>query len=179
MTWIWKSLSGSSRLVSSSIAWCRRNRLAKRSPGCNAGNAPSAVRAARKIVEDLGGKGFSIKKQNKVLYHAFGSFASPQLIALMAAMERVGLAAGIRRQDIKTVMLPLLQQTLRNYLDKTAAAAFSGPLVRGDVATVRRHLAELKALPEVRELYIALAKASLRNLPVKNRSLLRRELLAD
>jgi len=139
----------------------------------------AAVRAARKIVEDLGGKGFSIKKQNKVLYHAFGSFASPQLIALMAAMERVGLAAGIRRQDIKTVMLALLQQTLRNYLDKTAAAAFSGPLVRGDVATVRRHLAELKALPEVRELYIALAKASLRNLPVKNRSLFRRELLAD
>ena len=133
----------------------------------------------RKIVEELGARAFTIKKQNKVLYHAFGSFASPQLIALMAAMERIGMAAGIRPKDIKPVMLPLLQQTLRNYLDKTAAAAFSGPLMRGDVATVRRHLVELKVLPEVRELYVALAKASLQNLPVKNRSLLAKELLGS
>ncbi len=139
----------------------------------------AAVRAARKIVEELGARAFTIKKQNKVLYHAFGSFASPQLIALMAAMERVGMAAGIHPKDIKPVMLPLLQQTLRNYLDKTAAEAFSGPLMRGDVATVRRHLVELKVLPEVRELYVALAKASLQNLPVKNRSLLAKELLGS
>jgi len=139
----------------------------------------AAVRAARQIVEDLGAKAFTIKQQNKVLYHAFGSFASPLVIALMASMERVGLAAGIRRRDLKTVMLPLFQQTLRNYLNNTAATAFSGPVMRGDVATVRRHLVELKALPEIRELYIALVKSALKHLPVRNRDRLEHELLAD
>jgi predicted short-subunit dehydrogenase-like oxidoreductase (DUF2520 family) len=136
----------------------------------------AAVRMARSIVKDLGANPFVVKKQNKVLYHVFGSFASPLVIALMATMEQVAAAGGIRKQDIKAVMVPLLWQTLRNYLQKDAGAAFSGPLVRGDVATVRKHLSELKKLPEAREVYVALAKASLKSLPVGNRKAIEREL---
>jgi predicted short-subunit dehydrogenase-like oxidoreductase (DUF2520 family) len=135
-----------------------------------------AVRLARQIVEDLGGTAYAIKKRNKVLYHAFGSFASPLVIALMASLERVAKAAEIRPDNIKTMMVPLLWQTLRNYLQHDAASAFSGPLARGDVATVRRHLAELKVVPEAREVYVALARSAVRNLPVKNRKAMRREL---
>jgi predicted short-subunit dehydrogenase-like oxidoreductase (DUF2520 family) len=134
----------------------------------------AAVRMARAVVENLGARAFVIKKENKVLYHAFGSFASPLFIALMASMEHVGKAAGIRRQDIKTVILPLLSQTLQNYLKGGTASAFSGPLVRGDIATIRRHLVELKKLPEARAVYLALAKASLKSLPVNNRKALER-----
>ena len=130
---------------------------------------PAAVRTGRSIVEALGGNAFTIKKQKKVLYHAFGSFASPMVIALMASMEEVALAAGIPKRDIKSVMLPLLWQTLRNYLKKDAASAFSGPLMRGDVATIRKHLTELKKVREVRDVYIALCKLALKTLPAKNR----------
>jgi predicted short-subunit dehydrogenase-like oxidoreductase (DUF2520 family) len=136
----------------------------------------AAVRTARAIVEDLGASTFVLKKQNKVLYHAFGSFASPLVIALLAAMEQVALAAGIEREDIKPVIVPLLWQTLRNYLKKDAGAAFSGPLVRGDVATIRKHLLELQKLPEIHQVYRALAQSALHTLPVKNRSALEREL---
>jgi predicted short-subunit dehydrogenase-like oxidoreductase (DUF2520 family) len=66
-------------------------------------------------------------------------------------------------------MAPLLQQTLRNYLKRDAAAAFSGPLVRGDVATVRKHLAELEELPLPREVYLALARTAAHHLPMRNR----------
>jgi predicted short-subunit dehydrogenase-like oxidoreductase (DUF2520 family) len=135
-----------------------------------------ATGAAREIVERLGGETFLIRKQNKVLYHAFGSFASPLVVALMASLEQVAEAAGVRRRDVKRVMLPLLLQTLRNYLYGDAASAFSGPLVRGDVATVRRHLQELTKVPEAREVYVALARAATRHLPVKNRTTLEREL---
>src|SRR5208283_5089734 len=140
---------------------------------------PVATRAAREIVERLGGHAFPIRKQNKVLYHAFGSFASPLVIALMASLEEVALAAGLRKRDIKHVMLPLLLQTLRNYLSQDAASAFSGPLVRGDVATVRKHLEELKVVPEARQVYVALAKAAVKSLPVKNRKALARMLKAS
>jgi predicted short-subunit dehydrogenase-like oxidoreductase (DUF2520 family) len=136
----------------------------------------AAVRVAKRIVQDLGGKTYAIDKRNKVLYHAFGSFASPLVIALMASLERVAKAAGIRAGDVKAMMVPLLTQTLRNYLQHDAAAAFSGPLVRGDVATVRRHLKGLKKVPEARAVYIALANAALKNLPVKNRKAMEREL---
>jgi len=137
---------------------------------------PVATRAATEIVKRLGGHAFPIRKQNKVLYHAFGSFASPLVVALMASLEDVAQAAGVRKRDVKRVMLPLLLQTLRNYLYQDAASAFSGPLVRGDVATVRRHLEELKKVPEAREVYVALAKSALKNLPARNRKALRAEL---
>ncbi len=136
----------------------------------------AAVRVAKSIVADLGGRSFVIKKQNKVLYHVFGSFASPMVIALMASLEEVARAAGIRQSEIKSVMEPLLSQTLRNYLQQDAHSAFSGPLVRGDVATVRKHLAELLNLPEARAVYVALARASLNFLPVRNRKMLENEL---
>lgn len=136
----------------------------------------AAARMAGSIVKDLGANPFVIKKQNKVLYHVFGSFASPLVVALMASMEHVGKAAGIRQRDIKSIILPLLRQTWGNYLTKGPPSAFSGPLVRGDVATVRKHLAELKKLPEAREVYVALAKASLKRLPVNNRKAIKREL---
>lgn len=129
----------------------------------------AAVRVARSIVKDLGGDAFVIKKQNKVLYHVFGSFASPLVIALLASLEQVALAAGIRKTDIRPMMAPLLWQTLRNHLKHGATSAFSGPLVRGDVETVRKHLAELKKLPEAKAVYLALAGAALKLLPVRNR----------
>jgi len=129
-----------------------------------------AARVARKIVERLGGYAFPIRKQQKVLYHAFGSFASPLVIALMASLEQVAKAAGVKQRDIKRVMLPLLSQTLRNYVHRGAASAFSGPLARGDVRTVKKHLEELKVVSEAREVYVALAKAVVKNLPVRNRN---------
>jgi predicted short-subunit dehydrogenase-like oxidoreductase (DUF2520 family) len=63
-------------------------------------------------------------------------------------------------------MLPILQQTLRNYGALGPARAFSGPLVRGDVATVRRHVRALGKLPAARQVYLALARAALQMLPV-------------
>jgi predicted short-subunit dehydrogenase-like oxidoreductase (DUF2520 family) len=136
----------------------------------------AALRVARTIVDRLGGSVFAIRKQNKALYHAFGSFASPLLIALMASLEEVAQAAGLKPRDIKPAMLPLLLQTLRNYLYRDTASAFTGPLARGDVATVRQHLRELQRLPEARAVYLALARAALQRLPVKNRRALAREL---
>lgn len=128
------------------------------------------IREAKTLVARLNATAFMIKKQNKVLYHAFGSFASPLVIALMASLEQVALAAGIRRRDIKPIMVPLLSQTLKNYLEKDAGKALSGPIVRGDADTVRRHLAELERLPEARAVYLALARAGVKLLPGANKA---------
>lgn len=137
---------------------------------------PSAVRLARKIIKNIGGTAVTIRKQDKVLYHAFDSFASPLLIALMATLEEVGKAAGIKQSELRKLAGPLLRQTLTNYLDHGAAAAFSGPLIRGDLATIQRHLDELQKLPLALNVYLALARVAVKKLPVQNRAALQRAL---
>lgn len=129
---------------------------------------PKALRMARGLVRGLGGHAVAVKKSSKPLYHAFGGFASPLLIATLAAGERVGVAAGLTPSEARNAMKPIVEQTLRNYLEAGAAGAFSGPLVRGDVDTVRKHLAALRAAPEARAAYVALVRSALKTLPVKN-----------
>jgi predicted short-subunit dehydrogenase-like oxidoreductase (DUF2520 family) len=128
---------------------------------------PKAVRMARRIVRDLGGQAFWIRKQDKVAYHAWGTFASPLLTALLATSERVASAAGVPAGVARKRMLPIIAQTIVNYAAAGAAAGFSGPIVRGDVEVVRRHLQALRAVPEARDVYVALARAAVRYLPGK------------
>lgn len=137
------------------------------------GDAP-AVRAARRIVRDLRGLPYPIRKQDKAVYHAWATFASPLLIALLAATERVAAAAGLDRKSARRRMLPILRQTLANYARLDAARAFSGPIVRGDVETVRRHLRALGGVSGAREVYLALADAAVRCLPGKHKNALRK-----
>lgn len=136
----------------------------------------AAIHAAHDVANALGAEPYRIEKRHKTLYHAFGSFASPLVIALLASLEKVAEAAGVAPADVKPVMAPLFRQTVHNYFRGSAAEAFSGPLIRGDVATIRKHLAELKAVPEAREVYVALARSAVKNLPVKNRAELEKAL---
>jgi len=127
----------------------------------------SAVRCARQIVNNLGGQPYSIRKRDKVAYHAWGTFASPLLTALLATSERVATAAGVPPKAARQRMLPMVAQTIANYASAGAARGFSGPIVRGDVEVVRRHLFALRAVPEAREVYLALARAAVKYLPGK------------
>jgi predicted short-subunit dehydrogenase-like oxidoreductase (DUF2520 family) len=134
----------------------------------------SAMRVARQIVKDLGGRAFPIRKKDKSAYHAWGTFVSPLLTALLATAEEVAAAAGIPQKQARSRMIPILRQTLENYATFGAAAGFSGPIVRGDVETVKRHLQVLHGIPRVREVYSALALAAVENLPGKRKAVLRR-----
>jgi predicted short-subunit dehydrogenase-like oxidoreductase (DUF2520 family) len=129
----------------------------------------AAVRVARRIARDLGGDAYSIRKADKVAYHAWGTFASPLLIALLATTERVAAMAGIQGKTARRRMLPILRQTLANYATRNAADAFSGPLIRGDVETVKRHLRVLRKQSVARDVYQAIAKSAVRYLPGKSK----------
>lgn len=133
-----------------------------------------AVSVARRIVRDLGAESFAIKKSAKPLYHALGSFSSPLIVAALVTAERVGRGAGLTAAQTRRVMAPILRQTMKNYVERGAAAAFSGPIKRGDLNTVLRHLQELKRVPGAREVYRALVKSALMDLPsAKKKELIR------
>lgn len=129
----------------------------------------AALRVARRIVNDLAGNAYPIGKKDKAAYHAWGAFASPLFTALLATGEQVAAIAGVSHQEARRRIIPILLQTFANYAAFGAAGAFSGPIVRGDVDTVRRHLRALSAAAPAREVYSALARAALRYLPAKRR----------
>lgn len=123
----------------------------------------------RRIARDLGGVPFDVRKQSKVLYHAMGSFTSPLVIAVLTLAECVADAAGIPRAKLSAAIPPILRKTFDNYMRGGASAAFSGPINRGDLQTVKKHLAALKEVPLARDAYVALARAAATKLPVKRK----------
>jgi predicted short-subunit dehydrogenase-like oxidoreductase (DUF2520 family) len=134
----------------------------------------AAKRVANQIVRKLGGKTFSLPAKRKSAYHAWATMTSPLFLAFLVTLEEAARAAGLTREQARGMSLPIIRQTLTNYSTLGSAQSFSGPLVRGDAETVARHLEELKKQPGAREVYLALARAALRGLPIKNREQLKR-----
>ena len=125
-------------------------------------------------VRSIGGKPFRIAPELKPAYHLFGFFCSPALVALLAAAQRVGELAGFaRRRRSRQLMEPIVRQTIDNFFRSTPQQAFSGPLRRGDIATLRKHLDVLRKQPELLAIYKSLAGISLKQLPVTNADALR------
>lgn len=120
------------------------------------------------IVSSLGSKPFRIDKQFKAAYHVFGFFCSPALIALLAAAQHVGALAGLDEVRSRQLMEPIVRQTIKNCFRSTPQEAFSGPMRRGDVATIHKHLEALKHEPNLLGLYRALGRIALQQLPVNH-----------
>ena len=134
----------------------------------------AATQVARQIIRKLEGESFLLPTARKAAYHAWATLTSPLLLAFLVTLEEAARAAGFTRKDARRKSLPIIRQTLANYSRLGPAKSFSGPLIRGDAGTVAKHLAALKKHPGPREVYVALARAALRGLPVKNRAGLRR-----
>ena len=133
-----------------------------------------AVAAARQLIKSIGAEIFPIQKRFKILYHGLGSLSSPMLVATLTTAERVGRAAGLSPSQTRRIIAPILRETIKNYVERGPAAAFSGPIKRGDLNTIRRHLRELKRVPAATEAYRALIKSALMDLPARNRKELAR-----
>lgn len=137
-----------------------------------------AVQFARRVVRGLGGESFTLPASRKPAYHAWATMTSPLMLAYLVTLEEAARAAGLVRKDARRMSLPIIRQTLKNYGRLGPKHSFSGPFVRGDAQTVARHLELLKKQPGVQRVYLALADAALRNLPVKNGKILKRLLQA-
>ena len=133
----------------------------------------SAVAVAKTIIRKLGGKAFAIRKRDKAAYHAFATMICPLLVSLLASSEAVAALAGIPSREARRRMMPIIRQTLQNYLKLGPADAFSGPIVRGDIETIRWHLGALAKAPAARQAYVALAKSALEYLPSQNKRKIR------
>src|SRR5262249_51659259 len=127
-----------------------------------------------RIVRELGGDAFRLSAAHKTAYHAWATMTSPLFLAFLVTLEGAAAAAELTRKDSRRMSLPIIRQTLENYAGLGPMHSFSGPIIRGDIETVAKHLAALRKSPEVREVYVALLGVAMRHLPVKNRKRLSR-----
>jgi len=122
----------------------------------------AALRMAKSIVKDLRGESFSIRSEDKPLYHAAAVMASGNVVALFDVALEMLAHCGLTRKTARSILLPLIASTVHNLEGKDPAQALTGTFARGDVETVKRHLAALKDNEEALELYRLLGKRSLK-----------------
>ena len=125
-------------------------------PCAISGSDAAALALARSLAERLGMRPFEIPEERRAAYHAAASIASNFLVALEeSAAELLGEAGA---PDARELLAPLVLRTAANWSER-GAAALTGPIARGDDATVARHLEALRgAAPELIPLYEALAE---------------------
>jgi predicted short-subunit dehydrogenase-like oxidoreductase (DUF2520 family) len=120
-----------------------------------AGSTERALATAASLARTLGMRAAVVADEDRALYHAAASMASNYVVTLLGAAERLAEAAGVDR----SLLAPLVRAAVENWAAGGAALALTGPIARGDEATVDRHRAALaSSAPELLPLYEALAE---------------------
>lgn len=122
-----------------------------------------AVSLAKKIVNDLGGKSFSIKTEDKVLYHASAVVACGHFVALFDIAVEMLMKCGLDSKSARESLLPLIQSTVENLFVSEPSKALTGTFARADISTTKKHLNAIKSskLNEALKVYILLGFRSL------------------
>jgi len=120
---------------------------------------PRAVEAGEQIAKDLGMRPFRIATKSKAIYHAGAVFASNYLVVVEAIAQRLLRHAGLSDADAWAALRPLVEGTFENLSRHEPREALTGPVVRGDTATIVRHLESLAV--DDAKLYRALGRAAL------------------
>jgi predicted short-subunit dehydrogenase-like oxidoreductase (DUF2520 family) len=130
---------------------------------CVEGDA-RAVRAARRVVRDLGGRSFTIAPEDKALYHAAAVMTAGHVVALFDTALDTLRRCGLDERRAREVLLPLLRSTVENLSTQTPERALTGSFARADVETVVKHMDALRGLRESDALatYVALGEHSLK-----------------
>ena len=113
---------------------------------------------AEDLVADLGGRAIWIRDEDRTTYHAALAHGSNHLVTIVSQAMQILRRTGV--DDPASVLRPLLTAALENAL-LYEDAALTGPVVRGDVETVRSHVAALHDQPiPVLDTYVAMARAT-------------------
>jgi len=104
-----------------------------------------AVEAAQHVIEDLGSHCVAIKTEAKMLCHASAVVASNYLVTLLDLALSLIKLAGIPDEDALRGLKPLIDGTISNVEKMGTQNALTGPIARGDIQTIEKHLSEIEA----------------------------------
>ncbi|MBN1380824.1 MAG: DUF2520 domain-containing protein [Deltaproteobacteria bacterium] len=109
------------------------------------------------LVKELKGTPFFVSAEDKSLYHAAACIASNYLTALLYMVVEIYKHLGLKQDDAVKAFLPLVKGTLANIEHQGPVMALTGPIARGDIGTIKKHLDVFeKTLPDYRQIYAEL-----------------------
>jgi predicted short-subunit dehydrogenase-like oxidoreductase (DUF2520 family) len=123
---------------------------------CFIEGSPHACEVLESLAKAIGAVPMRIEGQGKALYHAAAAVASNFMVTLLdAAATMIGRAlADADRDKAMAALGPLVQATLTNVLQLGPERALTGPIARGDIETVRRHLDAVEQVsPQLAAMY--------------------------
>ena len=103
-------------------------------------STPALLRRLNGLARGLGARPRRVRDTERALYHAAAVFASNYVIASVGEGVRLLRAAGWSRADAEKALLPLVEGVVANLQRRGITRSLTGPIRRGDVDTVRRHL---------------------------------------
>ncbi len=131
-----------------------------------AGTDPAALAVAESLAARLGMHPFTVADRDRVAYHASAAIASNFLVTLESAAGRLMESAGLDRR----LLLPLARTALENW-GELGPAALTGPIIRGDRATVAAHREAVRErAPDLLALFDAMVAATAALVPEGLRS---------
>ncbi len=120
---------------------------------------PEAVDVLEGVARAIGARPLVIATESKALYHAAAVMACNYLVTLQDAAVQLGTAAGLDGEEFLRALMPLVRGTVHNLEQVGLPNALTGPIERGDVETVRRHLDAIdRDAPEALPLYKLLGR---------------------
>ncbi|MGH7624535.1 MAG: Rossmann-like and DUF2520 domain-containing protein [Gemmatimonadaceae bacterium] len=118
-----------------------------------------AKAASRDLAAALGCRVFDIPQGQKARYHAAAVIVSNFPAVLLAVGDRVLAETGIPADTAEQALRALFFAAIGNLRRQHGAASLTGPIIRGDADTVRRHLGALADDSGALELYRSLSHA--------------------
>ncbi len=115
-----------------------------------------AVRLGKELAEKFGAEPMELSASRKILYHSAATLASNGLVALAGVIEELHADLESGSESIR-YFYKLMEQSLKNSANFGAVKALTGPAARGDIATIKNHLRELRSgHPHIIPLYVIL-----------------------
>lgn len=120
-----------------------------------------AVEMATRLAERLGAHALTIPAGEKARYHAAAVFAANFPVVVAALAERLLVEAGVAETEARAATLGLMGAAVSNLETGRPHDVLTGPIARGDVASVRRHLDALADDAPALAAYVTLSRAAL------------------
>lgn len=126
------------------------------------------LKMLEKIAIDLNAKTFRVEPKAKPYLHASAVVASNYLVVLAGLISQISEQGNVDKQTLLKALTPLMENTLQNINELGVVNALTGPIARGDINTIQKHLESLKNVPEVCSLYKTLGIEAVKIAEQKN-----------
>jgi predicted short-subunit dehydrogenase-like oxidoreductase (DUF2520 family) len=110
---------------------------------CAVDGDATAMKRLLPFVRAIGGTPLRVRAGRKPLYHAGAVFASNYLVTVLDAGLQLFEEAGVKRAAALKALIKLAEGTLTNVQAVGIPEALTGPIERGDAATLKCHVASL------------------------------------